>query len=127
MAKCVHLICRNEDESGWGCKHLVSLKSEVEPGWWETGQWLFNNEEADSLKDGLIFLHHTKKTPAHFAGLVADWREIIADELITPERKIFKVKYISELRNTRWGLASHDRAWRSDIYEWTKKIPTSAD
>jgi hypothetical protein len=127
VAKCVHLICRNEDESGWGCKHLVSLKSEVEPGWWETGQWLFNNEEADSLKDGLIFLHHTKKTPAHFAGLVADWREIIADELITPERKIFKVKYISELRNTRWGLASHDRAWRSDIYEWTKKIPTSAD
>ena len=127
MAKCVHLICRNEDESGWGCKHLVSLKSEVEPGWWETGQWLFNNEEADSLKDGLIFLHHTKKTPAHFAGLVADWREIIADELITPERKIFKVKYISELRNTRWGLASHDRAWRSGIYEWTKKIPTSAD
>ena len=127
MAKCVHLICRNEDESCWGCKHLVSLKSEVEPGWWETGQWLFNNEEADSLKGGLIFLHHTKKTPAHFAGLVANWREIIADELITPERKIFKVKYISELRNTRWGLASHDRAWRSDIYEWTKKIPTSAD
>jgi len=58
VAKCVHLICRNEDESGWGCKHLVSLKSEVEPGWWETGQWLFSNEEADSLKDGLIFLHH---------------------------------------------------------------------
>ena len=73
MAKCVHLICRNEDESGWGCKHLRSLKGEDEPGWWETGQWLFNNEEADSLKDGLIFLHHTKKTPAHFAGLVADW------------------------------------------------------
>lgn len=127
MVKCVHIVCRNEDESGWGCKHLRSLKGEVEPGWWETGRWLFNDQEADSLKGGLIFLHHTKNTPAHFAGLVDGWHEIITDEFTIRERKVFKVKYIKKLRNTRWGLASHDRAWRSEIYEWTKKIPTSED
>lgn len=118
MVQCVHLICKQEKGSNWGCKHLTFLSSSASVGMYITGRWLFKADDANLLIGGLIFLHHSKKDPAHFAGKVMSWEPKITDEFAIEKRVNFNVKLISELIGTKWGETSHSRAWRSKIYEW---------
>ena len=121
----IHFICRrNPDGRGY-----IGVKPAKHPmGYaYSTEKWDLKASEAQSLLGGLIFLHLTKASPAHTAGLIYDWEEIEALESARTERIKFYFLALADAKYAKWKGVDHPMAYTSQFHQkgetWERDVP----
>lgn len=124
--KAVHLINRFRDD-GRGFLGLEKFDHPDLPYAYASGSWVFKDYEAQSLLGGLIFLHEAKNKPAHFGGLIFDWKPTVVADAKTQDRIIFHFLYVSDTLHADWQGAVHKQAWTGYIVKkdasWSRTNP----
>lgn len=121
----VHFICRKAP-NGWGYMNLSPVKHPMNFAF-SSGKWDLKPLEAQSLTGGLIFLHLTKSTAAHTAGLIYDWKEVEAPEFARTKRIIFYFLALADAKYATWQGDSHLMAHTSKFHRkgetWERDVP----
>lgn len=123
----VHFICRrNPDRRGYigvePVKHPMGYAFSSE-------KWDLKPSEAQSLLGGLIFLHLTKASPAHTAGLIYHWEDVEALESAHTERIKFYFLALADAKYATWKGPQHPMAYVSKFDEkgetWERDVPVN--
>ena len=121
----VHFICRrNPDRRGY-----IGVEPVEHPmGYaFSTEKWVLKRPEAQSLLGGLIFLHLTKASPAHTAGLIYDFDDVEALESARTERIKFYFLALADAKYARWQGVDHSMAYTSGFHQkgetWERDVP----
>jgi hypothetical protein len=90
-------------------------------------KWDLKPSEAQSLLGGLIFLHLTKASPAHTAGLIYDWKGVEALESARTERIKFYFLALADAKYAKWKGVDHPMAYTSKFHQkgeiWERDVP----
>ena len=121
----IHFICR-KDPDGRGYVGVYPVRHPMGSAF-SSEKWDLKPSEAQSLLGGLIFLHLTKASPAHTAGLIYDWDEIEALDVGRTRRVIFYFLALADSKYARWQGSDHMMAYNSGLHQkgetWERDVP----
>lgn len=121
----VHFICRRKPDS----RGYIGVEPVEHPmgSAFSSEKWDLKPSEAQSLLGGLIFLHLTKASPAHTAGLIYHWEEVEALESARTERIKFYFLALADAKYAKWQGVDHSMAYTSGFHQkgetWERDVP----
>ena len=123
----IHFICRRKPD-GLGYIGVDPVKHPMGFAF-SSEKWALKRSEAQSLLGGLIFLHLTKASPAHTAGLIYDWEEVEDLESARTERIKFYFLALADAKYARWQGVDHSMAYTSGFHKkgeiWDRDVPVN--
>lgn len=121
----IHFICRRKP-NGLGYIGVDPAKHPMGSAF-SSEKWDLKPAEAQSLLGGLIFLHLTKASPAHTAGLIYDWEAVEALESARTERIKTYFLALADAKYAKWKGVDHPMAYTSKFHQkgetWERDVP----
>lgn len=95
LAKAIHVV-----EKGLKIENLRQLQGNDDPEVWETGYWIISDETAQSLIDGMVYVHRGQNLPSHAGGkIIAIYHEAGTE----PKRRVIRFRSSSDAKDVVAG------------------------
>ncbi len=123
--KTIHFICRKKPFH----RGYIGVERADHPmgDAFSSGKWDLKPEGAQSLLGGLVFLHLTKASPAHTAGLIFDWTQVESLEAVRTQRVELFFLALIDAKYARWRGSDHSMAYTSGFHQkgeiWDRDVP----
>jgi hypothetical protein len=112
MAKSIHLKCvKLANGQAMNVSHIEGTSNFI------SGYWFLNDQEAEALIGGWLYLHETKASKSYRGGQISGVKHEIRTDVANKDRIGLIFRPMVEAIGVAWRGQRHDMAWTGGLVE----------